>query len=226
MGDRRSFSFAGANAEYLSMPEDGMMATLPANTSYEEAAVLPVGGLTALYFLRRGGIRRGQKILIVGGAGSVGTFAVQLARHFGAEATAVCSTTAVELVRSLGADKVIDYTKENFATSGKTYDIVFDAARKTSFSRCGGSLKKGGVYLTLDWPIREALWRSIVGDKKVVIGMAPKHLEDLLFLKDLVEAGELRSVIDRCYPLEQIAEAHRYVEEGHKHGNLVITVGT
>ena len=218
-------SFAGANAEYICMPEDGMMATLPANMTYGQAAVLPVGGGTALHFLRRGGIRRGQKILIVGGAGSVGTFAVQLARYYDADVTAVCSTKSVELVRSLGADKVIDRTKEDFTTSGEAYDIVFDAAMKTSFSRSKGSLKKGGVYLTLDWPLHQALWTSIVGDKKVVIGMTHENLEDLIFLKDLVEAGELKSVIDRRYPLEQTAEAHRYVEKGHKQGNLVITVG-
>ncbi len=178
-----------------------------------------------MHFLRRGGIRRGQKILIVGGAGSVGTFAVQLARYYDADVTAVCSTKSVELVRSLGADKVIDRTKEDFTTSGEAYDIVFDAAMKTSFSRSKGSLKKGGVYLTLDWPLHQALWTSIVGDKKVVIGMTHENLEDLIFLKDLVEAGELKSVIDRRYPLEQTAEAHRYVEKGHKQGNLVITVG-
>ncbi len=218
-------AFAGANAEYLCMPEDGMMLTLPASMAYVEAAALPVGGLAALHFLRRGGIRRGQKILIVGGSGSVGTFAVQLARYYGAEVTAVCSTKSEELVRSLGADHVIDYTKEDFTTSGETYDIVFDAAIKTSFPQAKGSLKKGGVYLTLDWPLHQALWTSIVGDKKVVIGMARKNVEDLVYLKDLVEAGELRPVIDRRYPLEETAEAHRYAERGHKQGNLVITVG-
>jgi len=217
-------SFQGATAEYKCLPEDGMVAIKPANMTYEEAAALPVGGLTALHFLRKGGIQRGQKVLIFGASGSVGTFAVQLARYFEAEVTGVCSTTNIEMVKSLGADKVIDYTKEDFTKNGQTYDIIFDTVIKTSFSRSKSSLKQRGVYITADWPLLQALWTSMVGSKKVIFGIARQNPEDLMFLKELIEAGQIKSVIDRRYPLEQIAEAHRYVDKGHKKGNVVITL--
>ena len=191
--------------------------------TYEEAAAVPIGGLTALVLLRKAKIQSGQKVLIVGASGSVGTFAVQLAKHFGAEVTGVCSTANIEMVKSLGADKVIDYTKEDFTQSDQTYDIVFDAVMKTSFSRCKSSLTPGGVFATVDYPLLTAFWTSIVGRKKVVFGIA-NRIEDLVFLRKLIEAGKIKSVIDRCYPLEQTAEAHRYVETGHKKGNVVITV--
>jgi NADPH:quinone reductase-like Zn-dependent oxidoreductase len=191
--------------------------------TYEEAAAVPIGGLTALVLLRKGKIQSGQRVLIFGASGSVGTFAVQLARYFGAEVTGVCSTTNIEMVKSLGAGKVVDYTKEDFTKSGQTYDIIFDAVMKTSFSRCRSSLERRGVYLTVDYPLLQALWTSMLGSKKVNFGIA-SQIEDLVFLKELVEAGKLKSVIDRCYPLEQTAEAHRYVEEGHKKGNVVITL--
>jgi NADPH:quinone reductase-like Zn-dependent oxidoreductase len=216
-------SFGGAYAEYICLPEDGV-AIKPTNLTYEEAATVPIGGLTAVHLLRKGNVQSGQQVLIFGASGSVGTYAVQLAKHFGAEVTGVCSTANIEMVKSLGAYKVIDYTKEDFTKSGKTYDIIFDAVRKTSFLRCKSSLKKKGTYITVDWPLMTALWTSIVSSKKVVFGIA-KRIENLAFLRELIEAGKLRSVIDRRYPLAQAAEAHRYVETGHKKGNVVITVG-
>jgi len=217
-------TFQGTTAEYKCLPEDGMIAIRPANMTDEEAAALPVGGLTALHFLRKGNIQSGQKVLIYGASGSVGTFAVQLAKYFGAEITGVCSTTNIEMVRSLGADIVIDYTKEDFTRNGQTYDVIFDAVSKTSFSRCKNSLKQRGRYLTTDWPLLQALWTSMAGGKKVIFGMAGQNPEDLNFLKELVEEGKIRSVIDKRYPLEQTADAHRYVDKGHKKGNVVITI--
>ncbi len=217
-------SFQGATAEYICLPEDGMVATRPADMTDEEAAALPVGGLTALHFLRKGNIQNGQKVLINGTSGSVGTFAVQLARYFGAQVTGVCSTANIEMARSLGADIVIDYTKEDFTKNGHTYDVIFDTVGKTSFSRCKNSLKQRGRYLTTDWPFLQALWTSMAGSKRVIIGMAGQNLEDLIFLKELFEAGEIRTVIDKRYPLEQTAEAHQYVDKGHKKGNVVITI--
>lgn len=216
----------GANAEYTCLPEQGVVARKPVNVTYEEAAAVPFGALTALFFLRdKGNIRGGQRVLVYGASGGIGTFAVQLARYFGAEVTGVCSTTNLEMVKSLGADWVIDYTTEDFTRNGRTYDIVFDTVGKTSFSRCRNSLKQEGRYLVAVFGLQELLqmlWTTMVGSKKVIGGVTNEKSEDLVFLKELIEAGKIRSVIDRRYPLEQIAEAHGYVEKGHKKGNVVI----
>ena len=220
----------GAYAEYTCRPETGALALKPANMTYDEAAVVPFGAGTALYFLRdMAKIQRGQKVLINGASGGVGTYAVQIARYYGAEVTGVCSIANVELVKSLGADKVIDYTQEDFTQSGETYDIIVDTVvGKTSFSRCKDSLKQNGLYLAVAGGLQEAaqmLWTSIIGGKKVICGSPTERKEDLIFIKGLVEAGKIKAVIDRRYPLDQTAEAHRYVDQGHKKGNVVITVG-
>lgn len=218
----------GAYAEYLCLPEDGALVAKPATITFDEAAAFPFGALTALFFLRdQGNIQRGQEVLIYGASGAVGTAAVQLARYYGAEVTGVCSTANVDLVKSLGATKVIDYTKEDFTASGESYDIIFDTVGKTSFARCTGSLKKKGRYLLTVFRLKQLiqmLWTSMTGDKKVICAIAPDRAEDLKFLVGLVEAGRMKTVVDRRYPLEQTAEAHRYAEKGHKKGNVVITL--
>ena len=222
---------AGTYAEYICLPEEEAIATKPAKMTYEEAATLPDGALGGLVFLRKGNVESAQRVLINGASGGIGTYAVQLCKHFGAEVTGVCSTANLEMVKSLGADHVIDYTQEDFTKTGQTYDIIFDAVNKSSFPRCKGSLTQNGVYIftgVAPGNLFRALWTSKIGRKKALMtapGLRPANekAEDLVFLTELVEAGKLKSVIDRCYPLEQIVEAHRYVEQGHKKGNVVIT---
>ena len=219
----------GAYAEYVCWPETRALALKPANMTYEEAAAVPFGGSTALYFLRdKAKLQKGQQILIIGASGGVGTSVVQLAKYYGAEVTGVCSTGNVDLVKSLGADYVVDYTQEDFTRNRKTYDVILDTVcGKTSFAPCKGSLKANGLYLAVAGGLREMeqmLWTSIRGGKKVISGTGGENNKDLNVLKDLVEAGHLKSYIDKCYPLEQTAEAHRYVDTGRKRGNVVITV--
>ena len=220
-------SSLGANAEYLCMPEDGMVTMKPANMTYDEAATVPYGALTALNLLRKVDIQSGQKVLINGASGAIGSAAIQLAKHFGAHVTAVCSTPRLEFVKALGADKVIDYTKEDFTKNGETYDLIFDILGKSSFSCCKCALKQNGRYLLASFKVRQLLqmlWTSIIGSKKVICALSMEKKEDLIFVKELVEAGKIKSIIDRRYPLEQAAEVHRYVETGRKKGNVVITM--
>jgi NADPH:quinone reductase-like Zn-dependent oxidoreductase len=217
----------GAYAEYKCIPENGGLTLKPANLSYEEAVSVPNGALTALTLVRVAKLQKGQKILINGASGSVGSAAVQLAKYFGAEVTGVCSGGNAELVKSLGADKVIDYTKEDFTQSVETYDIICDTVGKTTFDACKRALKPNGIFLVGAGGLKEfgqMAWTSIVGGKKVLAGMSSESKDDLVIIKELVETGKFKPVIDRCYPLEEMVEAHRYVDKGHKKGNVVITV--
>lgn len=220
-------SALGCHAEYRAMPEHGRVALKPASLSYEEAAALSFGGTTALDFLKRkANIQRGDKVLIIGASGAVGSAAVQLAKHFGAEVTGICSTANLELVTSIGADKVIDYTKEDFTSTGETYDIILVAAGTVSFSKCIGALRKNGRLLLILCGLPEIAqmpWAAISG-KKAFAGPAAESAQDFLFIKELAEAKAFKPVIDRRYPLERIAEAHAYVDTGHKKGSVVITV--
>jgi NADPH:quinone reductase-like Zn-dependent oxidoreductase len=217
----------GAYAEFTCLRESTRIAHKPAGLSFEEAASVCDGGLNALWCLRLADLRRGQKILIYGASGAIGTAGVQLAKYFGADVTAVCSTKNLELVKSLGADRVIDYTQEDFTKNGERYDVIFDAVGKHSFKRCKGSLKRGGSYLATDG-LRNlvlALWTSRIGDRKVIFQIPPRYTKkDVLFLKGLIEAGRYRAVVDRCYPLEKVVEATRYVETEQKTGNVVLTI--
>lgn len=219
----------GCYAEYKCMPEDGRVALKPSNLTYEEAAALSFGGTTALDFFRRGELQSGERVLVNGASGGVGTAALQLAKYFGAETTAVCSAANAELAKSLGATRVIDYTKEDFSRNGESYDVIVDTVGTAPFSRCKGSLKEGGrlllVLATLPQML-QAPWVSVTGNKKIIAGPVAERAEDVRFLAELAEAGRFKPVIDRSYPFEQIVKAHRYVETGRKRGNVVVAVAT
>jgi len=221
----------GAHAEYVCVPENGALAIKPVNMTLEEAAAVLFGGVSAVYFLKKANIQAGQNVLMYGASGSVGIFALQLAKYFGARVTAVCSTANAELVKSLGADEVVDYTRQDFSKAGPVYDIVFDAVGYSGFSRSLKALKRGGFYVRVGasggmWSILRdmvrGMWVSFTGGAKVIGGVAGGTREAQSLLKKLIEAGKLRTVIDRRYPLEQIADAHRYAEAGHKKGHVVI----
>jgi len=220
------FAFGGY-AEYKCLPETAV-APKPANMSYEEAAAVPIGGITALRFLHEGHIQSGQNVLIYGASGSVGTYAVQLAKHFGARVTGVCSTTNLEMVAALGADQVIDYTREDFTQNGETYDIIMDTVGKGPFARSLKSLKPGGCYLQVSatslLDIVRKVWANATSGKTVISETTTGKPDDLHYLKTLIEAGELTAVIDRTYPLDEIVAAHHYVQKGHKKGNVAIVV--
>jgi len=220
--------YFGAHAEYLCMPERGAVAIKPASMSFEEAAAVPIGGINALHFLKKAALARGEKILINGAGGSIGTFAVQLAKYYGAVVTVVDSADKLEMLRELGADHGIDYVTEDFAESGETYDVIFDVIGKSSFSRSLRSLTHHGRYLLANprgiLQMGRALWTSMVSTKKVVFEFADERSEELRYLTELIEKETIRSVIDKRYPLEHIVEAHRYVEQGHKKGNVALTM--
>jgi NADPH:quinone reductase-like Zn-dependent oxidoreductase len=218
----------GAHAEFVCVQESAPLAKMPAGMTFEQAAAVCDGGILALGSLRRANLRKGQRILIYGASGSIGTAGVQLARYFGAHVTAVCNTKNVETVRSLGADEVLDYLHEDFTKNGKTYDVIFDAVGKHSFRRCKASLKQGGLYVLTDGfqNLYLAWWTSWIGDKRVVWDIPPRYTKkEVVFLKELIEAGKYRAVIDRCYPLEDVVNATKYVETEQKTGNVVLTVG-
>lgn len=217
----------GGNAEYICMPENGMIGLKPGNMSYEEASAVPYGGIMGLSLLRKVNIQNGQKVLVYGASGGIGSIALQLAKHFGAEVTGVCSTPRIDYIKALGADKVIDYTKEDFADSNETYDVFFDILGRSSFSKVKNSLTKNGRYLLASFKTRHLL--SMLGTKlgsgkKVICALADENPQDLILLKELVEKGEIKSIIDKNFPLEKVAEAHRYIEEGYKKGNVVISI--
>jgi NADPH:quinone reductase-like Zn-dependent oxidoreductase len=217
----------GTHAEFICIRASGALAHMPAGMNFDEAAAVCDGAILALNCLRPADLRNGQRILIYGASGSIGTAGVQLARYFGADVTAVCNPKNVELVRSLGADEAIDYTQADFTKNGRSYDVILDAVGNLSFNRCRGSLKRGGVYLATDGLRNLALsvWTARLGDKRVRFSIPPRFTrKDVLFLKELIEAGKYRAVIDRRYPLEQVVEATRYVETKQKTGNVVLTV--
>jgi NADPH:quinone reductase-like Zn-dependent oxidoreductase len=219
----------GAHAEYVCLPEEAAIAVKPATMDYEEATAVCDGAMLAIAFIRTSSLRAGQRVLVNGASGSIGSAAVQLAKYYGAEVTAVCNTRNLELVRSLGADAVVDYTSEDFTRCGQKFDAVFDAVGKSSFRKCSKLLNKGGVYLSSDLGFLAqnpllSLWTPGIGGKRIKFPIPKVNKKDVCFFKDLVEAGKYKAVIDRRYPLERIVEAYRYVETGQKTGNVVITI--
>ena len=218
----------GANAEYMCMPENGMVAIKPTNISYEEAAVISYGALTALPLLKRVNIQRGQKVLINGASGGIGSAAVQLAKYYGAEVTGVCGTPRLGFVKALGADKVIDYAKEDFTQNGETYDLILDIMNKSSFEKCKNSLKPKGIYLLASFKMKQVfqmLQTSRSSGKKVICVLSMENLVDMELTRKLVEEGKIKAIVDKRFPMERAAEAHRYVESGNKAGSVVITIG-
>jgi len=223
----------GAYAEYICLPEEpgdaeGVLSAKPVNLTFEEAAAIPTAGLEALHYLREGKAQPGKKVLIIGGGGSIGTFSIQLAKHFGADVTGVDNTEKLELMRSLGADQVIDYTKEEYINSGETYDLIIDMVGRKSVSRRLKLLKQDGIYFLAYARILDvvlSIWTSLTSSKKLIISSSKQNKEDLNFLKGLIDTGELRSIIDRSFPLDQVAEAHRFAESGLKKGNIAISIG-
>jgi NADPH:quinone reductase-like Zn-dependent oxidoreductase len=217
----------GTHAEFTCLQESALIAPMPAGLSFAEAATICDGGLNALWCLRLADLRAGQRILIYGASGAIGTAGVQLAKYFGADVTGVCSTKNLELVKALGADRVVDYTREDFTQNGETYDVIFDAVGKHSFRRCKGSLKRGGSYLATDGleNLLMAQWTSRIGDKRVRFSIPPRYTkQDVLLLKEIIESGKYQAVIDRSYPLEEVVDAARYVQTERKTGNVVLTV--
>jgi NADPH:quinone reductase-like Zn-dependent oxidoreductase len=218
----------GAYAEYLCIPEDSTVALKPAGLTHAEAAAVPYGAIMAMDILKRVDLQAGQKVLVIGASGGIGSAAVQLARYFGACVTGVCGTLRLDYVKALGAEKVIDYSREDFTHNGETYDVILDILGRSSFARCKGSLKENGVYLLASFKTKALLqmfWTGLFGKQKVLCVLAGEKAENLAFVTGLVEAGQYRSIIDRSYPLEQAAEAHRYVEAGQKQGNVAIEIG-
>jgi len=217
----------GAYAEYLVVPENSVVALKPENIKYEEAAAIPGGSMVALFILRKLNIQKGQKILINGASGGNGNFAVQIAKNYGAEVTGVCGTNRVDFVKALGADKVIDYTKEDFTMNGEKYDIILDVLGRTGFSKCKNSLAENGKYVLVSFKVKQLLqmmWTSFFSSKKVVCVLSPQKLEDLLDINKMIEEGKLKSILDKTFTKEQAADAHRYVEQGSKKGNVVISI--
>ncbi|MBK9925834.1 MAG: NAD(P)-dependent alcohol dehydrogenase [Anaerolineales bacterium] len=217
----------GANAEYLCVPENGTVTTMPSNMSYDEAATVPYGALTAMTLLRKVNIQRGQKVLINGASGGIGSAAVQLAKYYGAEVTGVCGTPRLGFVKALGADKVIDYTKEDFTKNGETYDLIFDIMNKSSFEKCKNSLKPNGIYLLASFKMKQVfqmLQTSKSSGKKVICAFSTETPQDLELIKKLAEEGKIKAIVDKRFPMERAADAHRYVESGNKAGSVVITI--